>query len=178
MLLLIYQSKRNIKKTEPCYPPPLYSAFAKWTFRISRWQTKVPLHLRLWQDGTLKRHRQASTFCVPLPPILEPGGKLWYTLHCSSTCLVHNPRLALTHLVVDHSRKNFSWMLEAFQPILFQLLCGAIIIAPPGAMGLGMPSMKQLPQIAEDRYKRLLDPPKYIGLFFICQFHLTNWQNS
>ena len=144
MLLLIYQFKKNIKKTEPCSVSPLpCSAFAKWTHRTSKWQPKAPLHPRLWQNGTLKKRRQTSTFCVLLSLILGHGGKLLYTLHCSSTCLNHNPRLVLTHLGVDPSQKNSSWMLEVSQPVLFQPLCGATINAPRGASRLEKPSMKQ-----------------------------------
>ena len=168
MLLLTCQSKKknrkNRKEIEPCsFSPRPALPFEKWTYRIFKWLTRAPLHPHLWYSGTLKRHWQASTSCVLLSLILVHGEKLLYTLHYSSTCLNHNPRLAPTHLGVDPSQKNSNWTLVVSQSSPFQPPCGATINAPRGVLKLDKPSTKQSPPTVEDRYERSLNPLKYIG---------------
>ena len=144
-------------------------------FQVADQITTAPLLMAQWNtEETL------TGINLLRPPATDPTA--WGKIVVYSALLVNmpesQPTLGCYTLGGRSQPKEFQLDAGVFQLPLFKPPCGATISVPRGVSTLDKPSMKQSPLTVEDHYERSLTPLRYIGLFFTCRSHLTNWRVS
>ena len=129
--------------------------------QIAEQATVTPSLMTQWNEDN-----DMASITLVRPPATEntmEWEKILCIQHYWSTCPNHNLRWAASHSVADRSQKNFSWMQEASRRQPSAPLYGATTSGLLGALILGKPSMKQLPQTLEGQYKKLPRLHLYTG---------------